>query len=113
MTKISFTIPGVLPSDPPQQVPVPAGVPAEVANLDPSRVTQVGINLMFSIAIIIAVVVLVISGMQWITSRGDPVKIQAAKSRMTYGVIGLVVVILSFVIVSLIYTFLTGQKGAF
>ena len=114
--KLSFSIPGILPSSAPQQVPIPSGLPAEVTgglDVTGKAAIELGMNLLFGIAAVIVVVMLVFSGIQWITSGGDPLKIAAAKKRITYSIIGLIVVVSAFLLVSFIYTTLTGQPNAF
>lgn len=51
---------------------------------------------------LIAVILIVISGIKFITSGGDPKQVEGAKQTLTYAIIGLVIVLLSFVIVNLI-----------
>ncbi len=50
----------------------------------------------------IAVIIVIISGIKFITSSGDPKQVEGAKQTMTYAIIGLVLVLLSFVIVNFI-----------
>lgn len=51
---------------------------------------------------LLALAYLIWGGVQWITSGGDKSKIQAARNKMTYAIIGLVIAFLSFFIVTLI-----------
>ena len=53
------------------------------------------------------------SGIQWMTSGGDVGRIQAAKKRMFYAIIGLCVVLLSFVIVRVVLTTVGGDANNF
>ncbi len=73
------------------------------------KVFSLGITLMILTAIIIAIFFLIWSGIQWITSEGDKQKLQAAKSRLTYSIIGLIIVFAAFFIVSIMGT-LFGVK---
>jgi hypothetical protein len=50
----------------------------------------------------VAVIMIVISGIRYATSAGDPSKVTSAKNTLLYSVIGLVVAISAAVIVSLI-----------
>jgi hypothetical protein len=48
---------------------------------------------------VIAMLMIVVSGIMYITSGGDEKRTQAAKSALTYAIIGLVVALLAYVIV--------------
>ena len=52
---------------------------------------------------------MVIGGMQWITSGGDKTKLEAARKRITYAIIGLIVALMSFLIVNIL-GYLFGVK---
>jgi len=51
---------------------------------------------------IVAVVMIVLGGIQYSTSQGDPGKTKKAKDTIMYGIIGLVVAILAFAIVNFV-----------
>ncbi len=65
------------------------------------KITSV-VDVLFYIAGALAVLVLVYGGIRYITSTGDPRRIQAAKDTIIYGIIGLVVVILARMIVAFV-----------
>lgn len=56
---------------------------------------------------VLALILIIYSGIKYITSRGDQTAIDSAKKTLTYAIIGLIVIFLSFFIVKLIST-LTG-----
>jgi len=56
----------------------------------------------FMMAGIVAVIVIIIGGVSYMLSRGDSQKVQKGKNTILYGIIGLVVVLLSFAIVSFV-----------
>ena len=58
---------------------------------------------------IIAVIVVVISGIMYMTSAGNPEKIKSAKNAMTYAIIGLVVTLAAFAITNLVINALDGK----
>lgn len=60
------------------------------------------INVLFSLLGLIAVVIVVYSGFQWMTSGGDEKKIGAAKSRMINAVIGIAIILLAYSITSFV-----------
>jgi hypothetical protein len=59
-------------------------------------------NWVLGLIAVAAVLVVVVSGIQYITSQGDPGAIKSAKSRLVNAVIGLIVLSLMFVIIKLI-----------
>jgi len=50
----------------------------------------------------VALVLIIYSGTRYITSRGDPTKVEGAKKTLTYAILGLFVIFLSFFIVNII-----------
>ena len=57
---------------------------------------------------VLAVLVIVIAGILYITSGGDEGRIASAKTWLTYAIIGLIVALLAFVIVSTVAGALVG-----
>ncbi len=100
MKLLSLQLPGGEPVNP------PAGLPTggEAKLID---ILKASINYLFIFAIIFALLVLIYSGWLWMTSVGDKQKIASAKQRMTYALVGLIVVFLSFFIIN----FVTGFFG--
>jgi hypothetical protein len=98
------------------EVPVPSGIPAALTgglNTTGQSFIQLFFNYLFMGATLITLVMIIYSGIQWTTSQGDPDKIAAARSRLMYAIIGLVVVACSFLIVRLIITILGGNPSSF
>ena len=60
------------------------------------------LNAVFLVVGIIAVVVIIIGGINYMTSQGDPGKVKKAKDTILYGIIGLVITLLAFAIVSFV-----------
>lgn len=113
MNLAQFKIPG--PSGP-QQVPVPSGIPKELSGgLETSgkAFIQLGYNYLFLAALVVAVIFILFSGIQLVTSGGDAQKMQAAKARLVYSIIGLVIVLLAFVIVSAVIKTVGGNPQLF
>lgn len=63
------------------------------------------INTLLFIVGALAVIFIIVGGIQYVISSGDPKRIDTAKNTITYAVVGLVVSILAFAIVS----FVKGQ----
>lgn len=94
----------------------PPGTPAGTVCLaNPIRVTTLPefVNNVISIAVgmvgALALLVFVSGGLRWLTSSGEPAKIQAGKDAMKWAAIGLVIVFTSYALVNFIFQALTGQ----
>ncbi len=68
---------------------------------------------LLSIVGIIAVIAFVISGIQYLTSAGDPKRADTAKSNMVNAIIGVVVALSGLVILQAISTFFTASTTVF
>jgi hypothetical protein len=90
-----------------QTIEAPNGIP--VGGHDTlQKILQGGIQLLFLIAIVLTLFYLIYGGMDWVMSRGEKQKIDSAKKKITYAIIGLVIVFLSFVIMRIV----GGMLGA-
>lgn len=49
-----------------------------------------------------AIILLIISGIKFLLSNGDPLRIEQARKTATYAIIGLVIVLLSFFLVNIV-----------
>lgn len=74
---------------------------------------NLAINLFFVIALVLGISLLLYSGIQWILSGGDKQKLQNARSRLTYTIVGIIIVALSFLIVNTVITLLGGNPKFF
>jgi hypothetical protein len=95
MNYLALTIPGG------QTINAPSSIPS--GGID--RVSTIFRNtftIMLLICISLALIYLVLGGIQWITSGGDKTKLQAARSKFTWAIIGLVVAFSAFAIVTLL-----------
>lgn len=70
-------------------------------NCVPVVITSVT-NALFSLAAVTAVFFIVFSGIKFLTSGGDPVKVEQARRTITFAIIGLILVLMSFFIIKLI-----------
>ena len=87
------------------EVPIPTGIPPELqGGLQDSgkAILQTGLNLLFYGAAILAVIFIITSGIGWITSSGDPAKISAAKKKLLYSIIGLLIVAGAFLVFNVV-----------
>lgn len=51
---------------------------------------------------VVALFLIIISGIKFITSGGDPKQVEGARHTMTYAIIGLIIILLSFFIINVI-----------
>lgn len=98
-----------------QTIKPPKGIPKQLqgGNLKSSGIVQSGYSLLFTAAIILAVIFMLYAGITFITSKGDPTKLAESRKRLKYAILGLVVVILAFAIVSFVLTILGGNNKIF
>jgi hypothetical protein len=82
----------------------PAGF-ANLTNIDFNDLITLALNFVFIVAAVAFFFMLVLGGIAWITSGGDKGKTEAARSRITAGFVGLVIVFAAWAILSLIENF--------
>ena len=74
---------------------------------DINDAVQTGIQVLIWVVGIAAVIVIIIGGIMYTTSAGDPGKTKKAKDAIMYGIIGLIIALLSYTIV----LFVLGRLG--
>lgn len=60
------------------------------------------INIIYAVSAIVFIFMLLISAFQWLTSGGDKEKIESARARLTWAIIGLVILASTFVILRIV-----------
>ncbi len=65
-------------------------------------------KIILSILGLVALVIVIIAGVEWMTSGGNPEKIKKAKALLSAGLIGLLIIILSYAMVSFIVSKFSG-----
>jgi len=98
----------------PVEVQAPSGIPAGLrGGLESSGTAffQTVVNNLIILGSFLALLMVIVSGIQWIMSRGEPERIAAAKRRFYFAIIGLVVMLGAFFIVRVI-VFITGGDTA-
>jgi hypothetical protein len=68
------------------------------------------VKAVLQIAGVILFIMFVIAGFNFLLSGGDPKRLQQARSTLTYAIMGLVVIVLSYLFIQLIST-ITGVQG--
>lgn len=113
MKYLALTIldPNASPNVSPITVSAPPGVqttPDIIGN-----VPQFIVTILITFVIVASLIMIIYSGIQWITSGGDEKKIEGARGRLTYSIIGLVVALTSALIVGLTIQLLGGNPNMF
>lgn len=70
---------------------------------------QVIINVILGVLGLVSVVFIILGGITYVTSSGDPGKIKKAKDTILYGIIGLVVALLAYAIVNFVLSSVFGN----
>ena len=78
------------------------------ANTDLEGSIGVILLAVYSVIGIVAVVMIILGGVSYATSQGDPGKIKKGKDTILYGIIGLIIVLLAFAITQ----FVLAQLGS-
>jgi hypothetical protein len=81
----------------------------ELKNGNLMGTTQIIINVILGVLGLIAVVVIIIGGVMFVTSSGDPGKVKKGKDTILYGIIGLVIALLAYAIVNFVLTSLASK----
>lgn len=68
------------------------------------------INLVFVVAILLALVWLIYGGVKWMVSGGDKSAVEEARNHVISALIGLVIVFVAFFIINFLAQFLTGSS---
>ncbi len=78
-------------------------------NLDIRATVKKVIDWALYVAAIIAVIFIIIGGYMYITSAGDPGKAGKGRSTLVNALIGLAIIVLSYMIVQIVYNFLINR----
>lgn len=79
----------------------PAGIPSGGIAVV-AKVVGNAVTILLIITVILTLIYLVVGGIQWSQSGGDKQKVTQARSRLTFAIIGLIIALFSFFIVSII-----------
>ena len=85
----------------------PEQIPGTSGDLKDTVITI--INVVIGMLGIIAVVVIILGGIGYMTSSGDAGKVKKAKDTILYGIIGLIICILSAAIVNFVIAKVIGE----
>jgi hypothetical protein len=87
-------------------ITAPGGIPTGGFSGTGINIVQTAISILFVLGIILALVFVIVSGIQWTMSGGDKQKIQSARNRLMFSIIGLIVISISLFIVQTIIALL-------
>ncbi len=85
----------------------------ELATTNPEDITINAVRWALGSLGLIAVIVILYGGFTWMTAAGNEEKVSKAKNIITYAVIGLAVILLSFVLVSTIFKTSANVSGLY
>ncbi len=92
-----------------ENCPVETGVRCTDANI--ASIFKLIINWALALSFIAAVLVLIYGGFLYITSAGNQDSATKGKDAIVNALIGIVVIVLSYMIVQIVYRFVAGQEG--
>ena len=72
---------------------------------------QIIINVALGVLGLVAVIMIIMGGFNYMTSSGDTAKLTKARNTILYGVIGLVIALLAFAIVNFVLTNVFNNSG--
>jgi len=67
------------------------------------------LNVVYVVVGVIAVIFIIIGGINYTTSQGDPGKVKKAKDTVLYGIIGLIIALLAFAITAFVMNAMEGN----
>ena len=76
-----------------------------LTNIDFNDLITLALNFVFIVAAVAFFFMFVLGGIAWITSGGDKGKTEAARNRITAGLVGLIIVFAAWAILSLVENF--------
>ena len=69
-----------------------------------SKIVSTGTSLLLFFGVIIFSFIFILGAIKWLSSSGDKVKLESAQKQISSGLVGLVILLSSFVIIKLIET---------
>lgn len=100
------------------QTPGTSGIPGgtgitEAPEVDPMRALDIVINVLFSLLLIFAAIMLIVAGFQFVTAGGDTEAVRKARDKVMYAVIGLLVAFVAKGVVIFVQRIFAGSGMPF
>lgn len=100
-------------------VPPPTLPKSEIENKNPSftaaglptKIVSEAYNVILPLAGFLTVIFIVISGIQFVTSSGNPEAAAAAKNRLIFALVGFAIIVLAFAILQIVGQLFLGNTG--
>lgn len=73
-----------------------------IPTLSPEQILGNGLNLVYFVAGLVAVLAIIIAGFSYVMSRGDTGRIEKAKMTIIYSVVGIIVISVAFTITNFV-----------
>ena len=83
------------------------GMSDEGSDADVNNIVQTIITILIWLVGVLAVIMIIYGGIIYTTSGGDPGKVKKGKDTIIYGIVGLIIAILAFVIVNFVINVVT------
>lgn len=96
MKLLTYSVPGY------GAIKSPSSIPSGGLDTSGQSLIKGGILIFFMAAIVLALFFIIWGGIQWTSSDGNPEKIESAKKRIIFSIIGLVLALLAFLIINFI-----------
>lgn len=74
-----------------------------------TAVIQTILNAVYFIVGIVAVIMIILGGITYATSQGDPAKVKKGKDTILYGIVGLIIALMAFAITQFILNAMNGS----
>lgn len=86
----------------------PNGI-SQLITMDMNQIFHNVVSIVLGLAVLITFIFFLVGGIRWIMSQGDKKQLETAQKTITYAIIGLLVVLLSFFVINFI-GYLFGVK---
>lgn len=104
-------IPGL--SGTPIEGPLPTTTPGVYRFQNLGDIITIALQYLFPLAGFLLFIYIVYGGFQWLIASGDPKKIESARNRITYAVVGFVLLIASYWITKIVQMILSPSQPFF
>jgi len=83
------------------------------STIELKNIPQFIVTFLFLVGIVVAVAYLIYGGIKWVLSGGDKSAVESARNHIVAAIVGLVIVIAAFFILTTVVTLITGKPFDF